>query len=83
MAFELLTRDEELETIWQYVREEIKRYANENRYDVRRQLYKTLTALATGTPVYKRIIYILQAIRDVASPLNVTKSVSEPENSPS
>ena len=62
-AFELLTRQDEKEGVMIYVREEVKRYADENRLDARRRLYGILLRSERETEAYKRILYILQAIR--------------------
>ena len=71
VAFELVTRDDEQEGVLNYVREEIKRYADENRYDARRRLYDILSTLKKGTTAYQRILYLLQAIRYPQSSLGL------------
>lgn len=70
VAFDLLTRQEEQEDVMSYVREEVKRYADENRLDARRRLYDILLGSKRETIAYQRILFLLQAIRSPASQRN-------------
>ena len=63
VAFELLTRENEPEGLMSFVKEEVKRYAEEYPLEVKRRLYDILVESGKETSKYRRIIYLLKAIR--------------------
>ncbi|MFH0896453.1 MAG: hypothetical protein V1850_00185 [Candidatus Bathyarchaeota archaeon] len=80
-AFELLTRQDEDETLMSYIREEVKRYADENRFDARKRLYDILLKSNRETQTYQRTLLLLQAIRYPESSKRVGRFAAEPEKS--
>lgn len=84
MAFELLTREEEQEGVISFVRQEVKRYAEENPLDAKKRLYNILLRLKEGTPAHQRILYLLQEIRYPNDSMRVPKiaryTITEPKS---
>lgn len=70
-SFELLTRENGYEEVIDFVKEEIKRYYNEDPLDAKKKLYNLLLKLKKGTHAYQRIIYLLQAIRYPKASINL------------
>jgi len=64
VALELLTREEEQEVVLDFVKDQILRYADENPINAKRRLYNILLKSKEGTPTYRRILSLLQLIRE-------------------
>jgi len=63
ISYELLAREKEKKFVLNHAKEAIKRYAEVDRYKVRKRLYNILSGLEKETKVYERILNLLSATR--------------------